>query len=222
MTIQEKIGQRISEARKKLGMSITELASKTNEFSAQRISNWERGTRSPGPLEARVLADNLQVSASYLLCLTDNPLGEQTIRKTVFRSIPVLDLKDALHAEDKLNHVNFNHSLDTPKKCIMIEELNYTHEKATLFAVILDDDSMSPDFKENELIVVDAHRQAKPGHYVLAYLNDKEQILLRQYREINNALFQLLASNPLWATIDIKNKAEATILGVVIEHRRFW
>ncbi|WP_457604303.1 helix-turn-helix domain-containing protein, partial [Legionella pneumophila] len=73
MDIREQIGNRITKARKELGITIKELAERTAELSPARISNWEQGTRSPGPMEAKLLADQLNVSAAYLLCLTDNP-----------------------------------------------------------------------------------------------------------------------------------------------------
>ena len=56
-------------------MTIKVLAEKT-ELGAARIGNWEQGTRSPGPEEAKILSRELQVAASWLLCLTDDPRGE--------------------------------------------------------------------------------------------------------------------------------------------------
>lgn len=69
------IGGRITQARKANGLTIKALAEKTG-LGAARIGNWEQGTRSPGPEEAKVLSSELQVAASWLLCLTDDPRGE--------------------------------------------------------------------------------------------------------------------------------------------------
>ncbi|WP_457606336.1 helix-turn-helix domain-containing protein, partial [Legionella pneumophila] len=103
MDIREQIGNRITKARKKLGITIKELAARTAELSPARISNWEQGTRSPGPLEAKLLADQLNVSASYLLCLTDNPQGDLIQNpENKFRHIPLLSMKDATHAREIL------------------------------------------------------------------------------------------------------------------------
>ncbi|WP_154699594.1 helix-turn-helix domain-containing protein, partial [Legionella pneumophila] len=46
MDIREQIGNRITKARKELGITIKELAERTAELSPARISNWEQGTRS--------------------------------------------------------------------------------------------------------------------------------------------------------------------------------
>lgn len=69
------IGSRITQARKANGLTIKILAERTG-LGAARIGNWEQGTRSPGLEEALILSKELRVAASWLLCLTDNPLGE--------------------------------------------------------------------------------------------------------------------------------------------------
>jgi len=90
MSIKEKIGARITQTRKALGITIKELAERTGELSAARISNWEQGTRSPGPTEAKQLAKALNISASFLLCLTDNPNGDLAANSNTIRFIPII------------------------------------------------------------------------------------------------------------------------------------
>lgn len=75
MNIKKIIGSRITQARKANGLTIKILAERTG-LGVARIGNWEQGTRSPGPEEALILSKELRVAASWLLCLTDNPLGE--------------------------------------------------------------------------------------------------------------------------------------------------
>lgn len=75
MNMKKIIGGRITQARKANGLTIKALAERTG-LGAARIGNWEQGTRSPGPEEAKVLSEELQVAASWLLCLTDDPRGE--------------------------------------------------------------------------------------------------------------------------------------------------
>ncbi|HFL2713435.1 TPA: helix-turn-helix domain-containing protein [Legionella pneumophila] len=69
------IGSRITQARKANGLTIKVLAERTG-LGAARIGNWEQGTRSPGPEEAKVLSKELQVSASWLLGISNDPRGE--------------------------------------------------------------------------------------------------------------------------------------------------
>ncbi|RMX00312.1 helix-turn-helix domain-containing protein [Legionella jordanis] len=75
MNMKKIIGSRITQARKANGLTIKVLAERTG-LGAARIGNWEQGTRSPGPEEAKILSRELQVAASWLLCLTDDPRGE--------------------------------------------------------------------------------------------------------------------------------------------------
>lgn len=75
MNIKKVIGSRITQARKARGLLIKDLAERTG-LGATRISNWEQGIRSPGPQETKILANELQVASSWLLCLSDDPRGE--------------------------------------------------------------------------------------------------------------------------------------------------
>ena len=45
--------------------------------------------------------------------------------------------------------------------------------------------------------------------------------MLRKYGEAEGCLFQLLASNELWATVNVKSGDEVVICGVMVEHRRY-
>jgi transcriptional regulator with XRE-family HTH domain len=75
MSMKKIIGSRITRARRARGILIKDLAELTG-LGATRISNWEQGTRSPGPEVAKILSKELKVAASWLLCLTDDPRGE--------------------------------------------------------------------------------------------------------------------------------------------------
>lgn len=213
MVIKEIIAARITKARKELGITIKELASRTNSLSAARISNWEQGTRKPGPEEAKLIADVLNVSASYLLGLTDNPQGEL---RSASRFVLVLNIKDISHTEDITNVSPAEY------KSIVLDEFNKSSKNSNLFATFVDDSSMQPDLNQGDLIILDKDRKPNPGDFVLAYLVEKKQIVLRKYGETESCLFQLLASNPLWATLNVKTIDEVSILGVVTEYRRYF
>ena len=218
MDIRVQIGNRITKTRKELGITIKELAARTIELSPARISNWEQGTRSPGPLEAKLLAENLNVSASYLLCLTDNPQGDLIQNpENKFRHIPVLSMKDAPHAKEILEQ-------QEPfifEKTILIDSLNPSIKNTILYAVLVEDSSMQPTLSPGDVVVVDGELQPNPGQYVLVYLTQKKQAVLRQYGEADGCLFQLLASSDLWAIVSIKDAHEAAVMGVVVEIRKY-
>ena len=218
MDIREQIGHRITKARKELGITIKELAARTVTLSPARISNWEQCTRSPGPLEAKLLSEQLGVSASYLLCLTDNPQGDLIQNpENKFRHIPILSMKEAPHAREILGQ-------QEPfifEKTILIDSLNPSIKSSALFATSVDDSSMQPGLNPGDVVVIDGDSQPNPGHYVLVYLTQKKQTVLRLYGEADGCLFQLLASSDLWATVSIKEASEAQIIGVVVEIRKY-
>ena len=44
--------------------------------------------------------------------------------------------------------------------------------------------------------------------------------MLRKYGEADGCLFQLLAGNELWATVNVKDAADAVVVGVGLWHAR--
>ncbi|TIE18502.1 XRE family transcriptional regulator, partial [Legionella pneumophila] len=156
MDIREQIGNRITKARKELGITIKELATRTVELSPARISNWEQGTRSPGPLEAKLLADQLNVSASYLLCLTDNPQGDliQSYENKL-RYIPILSMKEAPHAREILGQKD----TFAFEKTIVIDNFNLSIKSAVLFAASVEDSSMQPELNPGDMVIIDGQLQ---------------------------------------------------------------
>lgn len=216
MDIKPEISKRITQSRKALGISIKELSARIGNLSAARISNWEQGTRNPGPVEAKLLAKELNVSASYLLCLTDNLQGELLLSSgTGPRFIPVLKMSDAAQARELLTA---GASLE---KTIAVDGFNKSHNSLCLFALSLEDSSMQPKYNTGDLVVIDAELSPNPGDYVLAYLPAKKLTVLRKFGEADGCLFQLLAGNELWATISVKAAVDAMVIGVVVEHRHY-
>ncbi|HBI21192.1 MAG TPA: XRE family transcriptional regulator [Legionella sp.] len=223
MNLKDQIASRITKARKAKGITIKELSARIGTLSAARISNWEQATRSPGPSEAKLMAGVLHVSPAYLLCLTDNPKGELTLTgEDGARFVPVLMMKEAPHAKEMIQS-NAEPSLlfDDREKAVVVDHFNKSNVNACLFAVTVEDSSMQPEFSPGDLVVIDAERAPNPGDHVLAYFPPRKQTVLRKYGEAEGCLFQLLANNELWATVNVKGGDEAVVCGVVVEHRRY-
>ena len=217
MNFKEQIASRITQARKAKGITIKALSARIETLSAARISNWEQGTRSPGPKEAKLLASQLDVAASWLLNLTDNPKGEWLDHiESDMRYIPILSMQETVHAKDVLDvHGDESHAM------IVVDGLNQSIKSHPLFAVKVEDNSMQPDFTVGDLVIIDGGRSPKPGDYVLVHWVDKKQTVLRRYSEAEGCLFQLLASNGLWGMTQVKNNNEVIMIGVGREIRKF-
>lgn len=218
MDLKTQIGNRITQSRKALGITIKELAARIGSLSAARISNWEQCTRSPGPLEAKLLAEQLNVSASYLLCLTDNPQGELRAYNKGSRQIPVLPARAVAEVQESMTGNQDPHT----EQLITVDEFNKAINSAHLYAIMVEDNSMQPDFNEGNIVVVNSDLSPKPGDVVLAYLCEKKQTVLRRYREAQDCLYQLMASNELWTTFHVKETNDVKLLGVVVEQRRYF
>ncbi len=87
-----RIGQRIKELRTLKRWSLTRLARETgDQLIKSAISNYEQGTRMPGPEEATIIADALGEAPAHILCLDDNmPALSKTEAKLIedLRALP--------------------------------------------------------------------------------------------------------------------------------------
>lgn len=221
MNFKEKIGQRIAETRREAGLTIKELAERTSQLKPARIGNWEQGTRSPGPLEAKILAETLGVTASYLLCLSDNPKRtDGTQARIMPRSIPILTYEQALSPHAKAEEL-FSNQLESRTKFDRVpigkNLIGTLSEDA--FALIVEDHSMRPEFTPGDVLIADPAVAAEPGDYVIAELKSEKSALFRKFRQSNKG-FELLPLNADWVSIAIGSENDGHVVATIIEHRR--
>ena len=139
-------------------------------YSSSRISNWEQGTRSPGPEEAEDLARAFggDISASFILCI-----DEISHPKNKLKEIPVVGTTQG----------GPDHHW---------EELGYPPGWGDEYAVLESDDphayllrvegdSMSPRINEGEYVLVTPSIQAQPGDIIVARLISGE-VMLKNFK----------------------------------------
>lgn len=69
------IGRRLAQARADKGWSLRDLEKASGGiFNKSTVGNYEQGTRTPDPWDARALAELLGVRASYLMCLEETQI----------------------------------------------------------------------------------------------------------------------------------------------------
>ncbi len=215
-TIQEKIGARIAEGRKALGLTMKALAGRTENLKASRINNWERGTRTPGPEEAVQLAKALEISPAYLLGLTDDiSAGLEPKTPGLLRSVPLLSFTEACNPMTALIE---EHEHVVP--------LGYELEgKATekAFALKIKDDSMSPGLTTGDFIIAEENHLPNPGDLVIARISNEKEVIVRQYKQTSySGSFELVASNPNWPKAVVNTADDGLIIGVVLEARHYY
>ena len=91
------------------------------------------------------------------------------------------------------------------------------------FALIVSGDSMSPDFREGDRIIVDPNVSPRPGNFVIARNHNLEPTF-KQYKArgvdaTGKEIFELVPLNDSYSSIR-SDEIELEIIGTVIEHRR--
>lgn len=92
MDFKDKVSQRLRAARVEAGLTLRELAERTdNIVSISRLNNYEHGTRMPGQAEAVLLGEALGKRPAYLLGVDDvqipiTPVEEALIKN--WRTLP--------------------------------------------------------------------------------------------------------------------------------------
>ncbi|HAU1161713.1 phage repressor [Legionella sainthelensi] len=216
MNIKEKIGQRIMNERKAKGLTRKALAELTSELKISRINNYERGDRTPGPTEIKLLADALEVSASYLMCLTDNREGKMTKSLGMGALIPVLDYKQAIDPAAFIQKIK--EDVDTKVEFIPVSTAVSDSIGKNAFALQIKDDSMMPEFRINDVLIVDPETSHKPGDFVVALIECEQEVIVRKYKQLSASKeaqqFELIALNEDWADVRVgSGEMQAQIIG---------
>ncbi|RJE69711.1 repressor [Acinetobacter sp. JS678] len=92
-----------------------------------------------------------------------------------------------------------------------------------IFSVIVQGESMEPDFKEGDMLIVDSSISPKPGCFVIAH-NGSHEATFKKYRvlshdEFGRDIFELIPLNkdfPILSSI----KHDIRIIGIVVRHIR--
>ena len=222
MTIKLSIGKRIAEARSALGLSQIELSEMTG-FGKTRISNWETGFRTPKLGDSKILEKTLKIPAPYLLCLTEDKTFSDTSNKKQreFNSIPLFSESEILQAEYPLNI----EAHDAVEYLPLIQSNAILAEQGA-FAFRLVDNSMSPAFDKNDIIVLNPSVQVRHNDYVLVHIPATNTLVFRKYfldnAHITKPSIRLIPSNSDWVTNSTDTPSDLRILGVLSTIQRLF
>lgn len=208
------IGERIRKKRTDLKLTQRQLAKAVKGITHSSISQWESDSTTPSSKNLFDLSLALNCDFAWLL----NGGSESNVIPVTLnsRKVPLLsyvqagawsevcDLKDSTGWEYVLT------SLEDLSDCA--------------FALKIKGDSMEPEFKEGDMIVVDPEIKPLPGEFVVA-ANGDEEATFKKYREIGHdeferVQFELIPLNPDYTTLSSKNQ-QIRIIGTMVEHRIF-
>ena len=79
---------------------------------------------------------------------------------------------------------------------------------------------MAPEFRLNDMLIVDPEITPNPGDFVLAQLDGENEVLIRKYKQISASKidreFELIALNENWADIRVSGDVASKLIGAVV------
>ncbi len=209
MTTVEKITKLFDESGKSANSILKEL-----DFSPTAFSEWKRGKAKPTTDALKKLADYFDVSVDYLLGRTDNPApiihpSNEYIPDGIIK-MPVIGVISAGYDGEAVEEVIDNVGI------LAISLHGYSPEDCFLLRVR--GDSMYPDFREGDLIVVHRQTSVDSGDVAVVLFNGDSATLKRVEYESGKDWMKLIPRNPDYQEKIIKGIElnECRILGKVI------
>jgi SOS-response transcriptional repressor LexA len=215
LNIKKEIGKRISEARKIKGLTLKTLGELTGGLKQTRLTNWEQGIRTPGPEEIKLLAQALDVSPAFLMCLSDEKQSKQI--KSPSQLIPLLDTRQACEAKLHIGAI-CEQGVSNDVVFISVSTALLPELSQEAFALKMADDSMNPEIRMNDVVIVDPATKPRPSDLVVALLKGEHEVLVRKYKQLSASKdtqeYELVALNNDWADIRVgSSKMQAQIIG---------
>ncbi|MDU1952021.1 helix-turn-helix domain-containing protein [Atlantibacter hermannii] len=202
------LADRVKQKRIELGLTQTEAA----ELAGIRQQSWQsiEDGKTLKPRNIIGIAKALKCDPEWLMNGgTFMPLAEVNSRR-----VPLISYIQAGALAEKNPIEAFDGSLEYILTDLDISEFS--------FALRIEGDSMEPDFKAGDVIIVDPEIEPTPGEFVVAK-NGGEQATFKKYRPTYTDMkgcqhFELVPLNDDYPVINSENQP-LTIIGVMIEHR---
>ncbi|WP_133128600.1 LexA family transcriptional regulator [Legionella nagasakiensis] len=216
LNIKKEIGKRILEARKAKGLTLKALGELAGNLKQTRLTNWEQGTRAPGPEEIKQLARALDVSPAYLMCLSDDQQKQK--QKNHSHLIPLLDHQQVGDSESNVGAISQKEAhIDTV--FISVSNVLLPRLSKEAFALKMDDESMHPEIRVDDILVIEPLASPKPGSFVAVKIEGAQKIIICQYKKLSFATsdFELMTLNDNWPNVQISDELGLEIKGVVLQ-----
>lgn len=212
MTI-ETIGQRIRKRRKALKLTQINLAKSLKDATHGSISQWESDITSPSAKNLFDLSKALECDFAWLL----NGGEEVNVIPSVLKSF-------------KVPLISYVQAGLWTESCELRDSTGFEYIMTSLelsnkaFALKIKGDSMEPEFKEGDVIIIDPFVKPTPGEFVVA-MNGESEATFKKYRELGydeheRMQFELIPLNSDYTTMSTLTQ-QIKIIGTMVEHRIF-
>ncbi|MDE9484131.1 LexA family protein [Xenorhabdus bovienii] len=202
------LASRVKVRRAELGLTQTEAAS----IAGIRQQSWasiEDG-KTTKPRNIVGIATALKCDAGWLMT-GDNfqPLNDINVRK-----IPLISYVQAGNLARNIPISDYDGSLE-----YVMTDMNWSE---SAFALRIDGDSMEPEFKAGDIVVIDPELAPNPGEFVVA-TNCEYKATFKKYRPTiidNDGMqhFELVPLNSDYPILD-SHRLQLIIIGTMVEHR---
>lgn len=206
--------ERLSNLMKQKKLEINDIVAGTG-ITYEMIRRYKEGLAKPREEKMSKLADFLDVSVSFLAFGKKENVYAESVTKTFrkVREVPVLSWVQA-------GVFNETGDLSYDKTSLLYDD-NYPQD---VYWLEVKGDSMEPKFCEGDLVLIDPHRQAKGGDFVIARdYHSTDAMTLKKLRtgfddKTGKDYLQLVPLNPDYAIVDSRYK-EFVVQGVVLEKK---
>jgi transcriptional regulator with XRE-family HTH domain len=201
----------IAALRRKAGLSQDELAKRVG-VRRQSVQQWETGTTGPSRRIVPALANVLGVPISVL----DPILGVSASATEVQQGSRLIPI-------ETLSHVAFKGGGSMDAR-IFTGFASVGVEPIEARAVMVEDDSMTPDYLPGDVLILDAAANVQDGDDIVISLPGQPS-LLRRYKSRGrnrqgDEVFDLVTPNAESVTITLTTRSAYQIVGVVVELQR--
>ncbi|MFQ1845786.1 LexA family protein [Aeromonas veronii] len=210
--------ERIRELRKKHGLTQQKLGELIG-VKKSSISQWENDEHSPSGDNLAQLSKVFGVSAHWLATGKGSPELSNVEPAVIPQGnrVPILSYVQAGNWREMCEQATaFDGNVEYVSAGGEIGPYG--------FGLWLRGDSMLPQFKEGDLIIVDPDESPLPGDYVVAK-NGSDEATFKKYRprgidENGQEVFELVPLNDDYPTMH-SDRQHIQVIGVMVEHRAF-
>lgn len=213
------IGARLRQARRSVGMTQQELADHC-AVSRAAVAQWEADQTRPSFAHLQAATDALGVWISWVTGNESHPgmADAQAPFEAPTREIPVIDYVRAGHWDSVIDAY--------PPGAGMSRVAIDRPLGENAFALLVRGESMAPDYRDGDCLIVDPSVSPRPGDHVIAKLEDEDEATFKKFRPRGldpegNAMIELVPLNDDWPTLHIDSAHPGRIIGTVVEHRRY-